>query len=638
MAKTSKPSLAETHPELAAQAVGWDPTMATHGSNLKVQWVCNLRHVWEARIVSRTGLNQGCPYCSGARAWPGFNDLASVRPEIASRAFQWDPQTLTSGSNKVVEWLCDKGHVWKASVKSLVHGQGCAVCAGQQVQEGVNDLRTLFPDLANELVNLSDYLVTQSSGKSLLWKCFLGHEWLAKVSRRTQGDGCPYCSGHRLLVGFNDVATKNPEIAAEADGWDPSQVYFATDKNLNWKCFLGHEWVASAESRAKLGSKCPICNNRKIEIGFNDLATTHPELALQAFGWDPRTEGAGSSHNPKLWRCVLGHEWKAVINSRAVRGGGCPYCSFKTVLSGFKDLATTHPNLIEEADGWDPTTVIAGTNKVLTWKCKLGHQWKSKGTNRTTAGAGCPICSGNVVLKGFNDLATTHPELAKAAVDWDPTQISKGHQKKLKWVCEKGHLWSSAVNQLTRGGWCPICAGKQVLKDYNDLATTDPGIAAEAVGWDPSTVMRGHAKKKLWRCSKGHQWSATPGSRSSGKTGCQSCSISGYDPNKDGYLYFIDHDLLGMYQIGITNSPTARLADHQRRKWEVIELRGPSDGHLTQKLETNCLHALEKRGAILGHKAGIDKFDGYTEAWTKASLNVTSIKQILDWVYEDETK
>ena len=62
------------------------------------------------------------------------------------------------------------------------------------------------------------------------------------------------------------------------------------------------------------------------------------------------------------------------------------------------------------------------------------------------------------------------------------------------------------------------------------------------------------------------------------------------------------------------------------------------DGHLTQKLERDILHALEKRGAILGHKAGVDKFDGYTEAWTKASLNVTSIKQILNWVYKDEAR
>jgi hypothetical protein len=98
----------------------------------------------------------------------------------------------------------------------------------------------------------------------------------------------------------------------------------------------------------------------------------------------------------------------------------------------------------------------------------------------------------------------------------------------------------------------------------------------------------------------------------------------------------IDHFDLDMFQIGITNFPNDRLDKHKQGGWEVIELRGPMDGHLTQNLETNCLHALEKRGAILGHKAGIDKFDGYSEAWTKASLNVTSIKQILDWVYEDE--
>jgi hypothetical protein len=91
-----------------------------------------------------------------------------------------------------------------------------------------------------------------------------------------------------------------------------------------------------------------------------------------------------------------------------------------------------------------------------------------------------------------------------------------------------------------------------------------------------------------------------------------------------------------MFQIGISNFPDKRLDDHSRRGWEAIEVRGPMEGHLAQQLETLCLHALEKRGAILGHKAGIDKFDGYSEAWTKASLNVTSIKQILDWMYEDE--
>ena len=93
-----------------------------------------------------------------------------------------------------------------------------------------------------------------------------------------------------------------------------------------------------------------------------------------------------------------------------------------------------------------------------------------------------------------------------------------------------------------------------------------------------------------------------------------------------------------MLQIGITNDPNRRLFEHQKNGWELLELRGPMDGYLTRNLETDCLHALEKRGAILGHKAGIEKFDGYTEAWTKKSLNVTSIRQILDWVYEDEVQ
>mgnify|MGYP007132609088 CR=1 FL=1 len=61
-------------------------------------------------------------------------------------------------------------------------------------------------------------------------------------------------------------------------------------------------------------------------------------------------------------------------------------------------------------------------------------------------------------------------------------------------------------------------------------------------------------------------------------------------------------------------------------------------GRLAKQLETAILQAVKRRGASLGQKSDIQKFDGYSEAWTKASLNVTSIKQILDWVYEDEAK
>ena len=93
-----------------------------------------------------------------------------------------------------------------------------------------------------------------------------------------------------------------------------------------------------------------------------------------------------------------------------------------------------------------------------------------------------------------------------------------------------------------------------------------------------------------------------------------------------------------MFQIGISNVPENRLRKHSLTGWNVIEVRGPMDGFLTQGLEFAALKSLAKRGAVLGHNAGIEKFDGYSEAWTKDSLTVTSVKQLLDWVYEDEGK
>ncbi len=362
------------------------------------------------------------------------------------------------------------------------------------------------------------------------------------------------------------------------------------------------------------------------------LAETHPELAVQADGWDPTTVTHGSEKKVG-WKCKIGHQWEARIAKRT-SGRGCPICSGQEVLVGFNDLASINPDLAAQADGWDPTTVTAGSGTKLGWVCELGHQWKAAVCDRSS-GKACPVCAGKAVFPGYNDLATTNPDLAAQADGWDPTTVTAGSGTKVGWMCELGHQWKAVISSRSSGFGCPICSGQEVLVGFNDLASINPDLAAQADGWDPTTVTAGSGTKVGWMCEFGHQWKAVISSRSSG-IGCPSCATSGFDLNQPAFLYLIDHFDLDMFQIGITNFPNDRLDKHKQGGWEVIELRGPMDGHLTQNLETNCLHALEKRGAILGHKAGIDKFDGYSEAWTKASLNVTSIKQILDWVYEDE--
>jgi len=76
-----------------------------------------------------------------------------------------------------------------------------------------------------------------------------------------------------------------------------------------------------------------------------------------------------------------------------VRGQGCSVCAGKQICMSFNDLTTVYPDIAVEADGWDPTTVTAGSNKVRTWHCAEGHSSK-KAVNQRTQGYGCAVCAG----------------------------------------------------------------------------------------------------------------------------------------------------------------------------------------------------------------------------------------------------
>jgi hypothetical protein len=137
-----------------------------------------------------------------ARLQPGVNDLATVRPDLAAQLVNpSDAETVTDSSHKKLLWFCETGHSrreWEARVDNRSKGKGCAVCAGKAVIPGWNDLGTVNPDLAEQLVDPSEAsTVTRSSTNRLLWFCDTGHpryEWEAKVNNRSNGTGCPTCA------------------------------------------------------------------------------------------------------------------------------------------------------------------------------------------------------------------------------------------------------------------------------------------------------------------------------------------------------------------------------------------------------------------------------------------------------------
>ena len=282
-----------------------------------------------------------------------------------------------------------------------------------------------------------------------------------------------------------------------------------------------------------------------------------------------------------------------------------------------------------QADGWDPTKVGSGSGKVLLWKCKEGHSWKGRVIHRARRNVGCPYCSNNKVLVGFNDLATTFPELAAQADGWNPQTVTAGHNSKKNWICHLGHTWASMVNSRSYGDLgCPYCVGSLAWPGFNDLKTLNPRLASEAFGWDPSSVTVSANKKVMWKCSEGHTWKTEVAHRTAGR-GCPTCATHGFDPNKDGYFYFLRHPDWDMFQVGITNVPDQRIGKHKNSGWEIIELRGPVEGQVARDLETDVLRMLKARGAKLSPSGIVGKFDGMTESWLKGSVkDFSSIREL----------
>ena len=138
-----------------------------------------------------------------------------------------------------------------------------------------------------------------------------------------------------------------PDILKE---WDyelngdvvPDDLSAFCNKPFYWKCFNGHpSYLRSVSKKTTRKTGCPVCSNKKVLPGVNDLATVCQEL-MKEWDWenneneglDPTTLRPGS-HFKAHWICQRGHRWSAVISSRALLHTGCRECA--------KELKTSYP-------------------------------------------------------------------------------------------------------------------------------------------------------------------------------------------------------------------------------------------------------------------------------------------------------
>ena len=374
---------------------------------------------------------------------------------------------------------------------------------------------------------------TLSSHKKVWWKCEKRHEWQATIANRSYGTGCPYCACRKVLKGFNDLQTVNPDLATEwnydkNDGLTPSLVTPNSNKKVWWKCFKGHEWQSTVYNRNH-GYGCPVCNSER--------HTSFPEYALLFYLQKCEVE---IIHSYK----AKGYELDIYIPSKniAIEYDGYFWHKKRTkndlsknqkcqkngiilyrVREGLPPLNGTSKDYIIQKNQSDLPRAIAEILREIT----------NRDVDVNLERDALSIESLREYTEKNNSLLFSNPILAN---EWNyekngklkPEHISVGSGKKVWWKCSEGHEWKAIISSRNRGNGCPYCSGRIVLKGENDLQTVNPVLASE---WNyekngeliPTDVSSGSNKKVWWKCSKGHEWQASIVHRTGG-TQCPYCS------------------------------------------------------------------------------------------------------------------
>lgn len=527
---TAKPnSIAVKRPDLLEEwdwekndELGLDPYTIAYGSGkTKVWWLClKHKHSYDMTPNNRTSKKSvGCPYCSGRRVLVGYNDFATIHPDLAN---EWDyernssnPTEYTACSSAKVWWVCPSfGHSYEAMISNRVSiNSGCSICAGKVILEGFNDLATTNPkcidDWDYELNNLTPQEVSHASGKKVWWKCHEGHDsYLQTVSKHTAGRGCPKCAIESI-------------------------------RNKNRKGALGNKTTRNKNRNGALGNKT---THKQQVVYSNSLSYKYPKLAEE---WHPVKNGnltpvdvAGQSHMKVWWLGKCGHEWEAVIKNRVRENAGCPECS-KWLHTSFPEQAIYFyvskqfdiviNNEKPKLDGFGRFSLDVYVPSIKTAIEYDGQRWHSakqaqdrdarKDDACLKAGItlfrirepGCPDykgCSANLIVR---EHATTFESLDNAIVS---LLLKLGvTQESIDVDTFRDEI---AINELMRRE-----------RTKNSIATLYPDVAAQ---WDyekngnnkpwmytPSSKLRA-----WWMCPKGHGYQMRISHRCNGH-GCSTC-------------------------------------------------------------------------------------------------------------------
>lgn len=364
------------------------PDKVSYGSKTPRLWICEKGHEYPCSPKDKFLRNFRCSVCYpyGVKfkdAFPEYIKYYSPNNTIPI-------EELVKCDNRPTLWICENGHEQPKTCETIAYdGFLCRKCYEESIMENTQHLTDVYPQIRN----IWDYdknektpdIIPLSSRDTFYFKCSLGHEYPNEIRAVLNNDCvCLVCTNKKVVAGYNDFKSRypdlvenlSPELQKVAD-----RILGVENKYLDWICSVcGGEYSDAVGNMLNGINNCPYCANKKVLEGYNDLASIHPELMEKL---TPQLRGVANKIICKddkylTWICPTCHgEYSDSIGNILNGIDNCPYCNNKKVLPGFNDLATRHPDLVDEAYfvgnyiiGADLSKNKDDSNKLAYWICQ----------------------------------------------------------------------------------------------------------------------------------------------------------------------------------------------------------------------------------------------------------------------------
>ena len=490
---------------------------------------------WKTPINVRTYGNSKCPYLINYKIYTGFNDLATIYPELVAewhptKNGQMTPYNTGAGSSKQIWWVKHYDDPktgkhfdfeWHSSIiDKLKYGCPYLSKPAKRVMPGFNDIFTDFPDLKTEWdyeKNTENPLeLTSGSAKKVFWKCSNNHSYEMKIYHRTTGHSCPYCAGQKVIPGVDDLVTLNPDFLKEWDyeknvGINPKDYKLHSNKSVWWKCEMGHEWKTTISHRAG-GNRCPHC--------YKEYGTSFAEQAIlfflrKYFECENRAKVYDKEIDIFIPKMNIGFEYDGIAfhsgEKNVKKEAEKNYVLEKNGIQLFR-IKESDKNFYDE----DKRTIFCIPDRKYEY-LNFVFEILSKLLNVSFVEKFDFETHSSLIYNEYlteikeNNIVKLYPEIL---MEWDyekngnlkPDYFLPHSNKKVWWKCPVcGSSYFLDINHKTQGNSCPYCSGKKV-NSTNSLASKFPELLNF---WDytkntinPNEVYYSSRRNVWWICEK----------------------------------------------------------------------------------------------------------------------------------------